>query len=962
MSKTLRSLSQSNHRAWTDLLEPYLPHHLRRKGFTEAVCSRADTRKLVPLKDMYILLAEARRIQGTKGDLLAALVVEQEDRHNAVVWIVEELLKEHMGPPTSSQRKPIQLPSSEKPHTSLLWDITMSAEATQHMIESTAFSGSSLDPLTERASSDAKHECLGQIWRSMGTMVLKAADHEPTSARSQSVMTCVHRLLAHLHHVGAIPASIYNYASAKDPSVLQRPPTTHYWSLRMMTVISDTSWASLNATAQGDGSVSPDLSHPGTSDTLTLSPAAMSTIAVDVPPQIWLDFMLWCCVEGGWIIEAAEIVYQMWKRRGDGRQYAVMDFNTLNEQHAPPLPWTARIKAAIRSSRMRETVGGATFSTYSDRIDFLKPPQRTVSSEVVAAIIDGLVSTVRPHRASFGSKHAVVEKHISVCKIMLDRNQVCLGSSSWNSIVLRMFESLSTDPKAPQTSFEPIVSWAPRFLQEPLARNSAYRSNSLAQTYVADHSAMSLGLLSRLLSEWSLKGDLRGSLRIFRRIQDTVDANRRISLEHFPAMVTAVLQRDGEDALVGDEEQAPGLNMQLSSLTLAPFLDLITYAKECDLGNWLLHNNDVDGCIITPSMYADAGLQPSLIRFASAAGDEKLLNSVLQRLEAPIPQAVMRSLLHHQIHRMEWDAVHEVFELLRDGDGLAWDPTDVVALASAVLRAEGNSPSVSSEESDASVPRRILKALFRGHYNTAEDPSRPRDLSQPRMLKQLVRIVASIPSQLSTDLAPLCRSEYSTLWASCIIPTNAFNMLLETAVDLYGSLQGKTLCESWCFLSDAESRRDQIRNSDTEQVVEPNIQTFYTVLRPLSRASIDAGRMQSGQTTQESDMNTVPCEDIGDACSPPSLNDQEQSVVKWGLSRCFELGVPWNTIKQDLPGLTGSGLNSSSTRKPRDPGTENNIHSEVELVTDSKILDATSRGDSDGHVGATKPDEGTTGD
>lgn len=961
-----RAMSQPNKQAWINILEQYLPPYLRRSGSQEVDEAFVDTRKPVPVKDLYIWLAEARKVKEPKGDVLTHLAVE-EGRHDAVVWLVEEVLREHMEIPISNQSRNRQLLGWPDQPFALLDDITRSSKATQDIFNSTGFAGSSLDPPTDHEGRDAAHECIGEIWRSIGSMVLQGADRAPASAESKSVMTCVRRLLAHLHHVGAIPSSIYNYAPAKDPSVLQRPPTIHYWSLRIMTAISDASWTSLNANAQQNRIVPPGLPSSDSSHVLSLPSAEMSSIMPEVEPQIWLDFVLWCCVEGGWITEAAEIVYQMWIRRGEGRQYSVIDFDALSEQHAPKLPWSARIKASIRRSRMRETVGGGTFGSYSDRIDFLKPPERTVSSEVVAAIVDGLVNTASPDPSLFGNRHSVVEKYISVCKIMLGRKQLGLGSNSWDSIVLRMFESVSTDPKIPHTFLEPIISWSPPLFQEPFAGNSAYQSDSPAQMYVADPSAVNLGLLYRLLSDLALKGDLRGALRIFRRLQGIVDTNRRISLEYFSAMLAPVLQQDGEDAVVrnGDTQEAPGLHLQLPPHIIAPFLDLITDAKEFELGSWLLHSEDIDGCIIPPSMYSDAVLQPSLIRFASAANDEKLLDSVTQRLQAPIPEAVLRALLHHQVYYARWDAVREILELSRDSGGLVWDPTDVTALASAVLKAERTPAIVLSKDLKAQSFGALLCDVLRGEYNTAHDPSRPRDLSETRMLNQLARIIASVPSKLSEDLTPFCSREYSKLSASCTIPTKAFNMLLESVVDLCGAPQGKKLCEMWCSLSDSDTARPRSRvgNGEAEQVVRPNIQTFYTVLRPLAQA-IDTDKPQSDFGIHQSNDvagNTAPgkkqaSNEMGDSQYRSDLDEKERAIVDWGIANCMKLGVRWKDIKQDLPSLSAFGPNTTSALTSHDAIVEKTVQSEAGQAVIHES-DAASRNNRDAHHVSTKPSE-----
>lgn len=941
----LHSPNGSNKKPWTSLLEQYLPYHLRRNASRRPQDTAANSSQPIPAQDLHIWLAEARKVRKAEGDLLAYLIVE-EDRPDAVLCLVLKMLEQHIEP-VQMKRDPSSGTLPASPMVSLD-DTTQSTADCRIAIEMTAFAGSSLDPLTERPKRSVRHECLGEIWRSMGSMIIQAADGETISTKSKSIMTCVHRILAHLHRSGAIPCSIYNYAPANDPSVLQRPPTIHYWSLRIMTAISDASWTSMTASTQDIQGIRPGLLSPDPNGGENLYPSETLSFAPEVEPQIWLDFVLWCCVEGGWITEAAEIVYQMWTRKGEKRQYSVIDYDTLNEQHSPKLPWTARVKASIRRSRMRETAGGATFGSYSDRVDFLKPPERTVSSEVVAAIIDGLVSTASPYPELFGNKHSVVEKHISVCKIMLDRKQLGLGSSSWDSVILRIFESLSTNTNARQTFLEQIISWSPPFLQEPFATNSAYRSTSLAQTYIADPSAMSLGLLYRLMSDFALVGHYRGALRIFQRLQHIVDANRRASLDSFPAAITSVLQTDGEDALIGngDQREAPGLNLRLPSQVLAPFLDLVTDAKDFDLGSWLLYSNDIDGCIIPPDMYSDSTLQPSLIRFASAAGNLELLDGVTRQVKAPIPQEVLRALLHHQIRHREWDAVHEILELLRDGDGSAWDPTDVMALAKAVLEAEKDPPNASPQTSTVLTPSSLLQALLRGRYNSVRNPSQPRDLSEPRMLNQLARLIASIPSRLREDLLPFCSRENNQLSASCAVPTTAFNRLLEFVVDGLGALEGQHLCEHWCFLPRAQSIQGRSSESGGEEVVLPNIQTFYIILRPLLQASIDAakrlGDIDVGHSSAQkgnSSGSESTIDSTGISYNQRRNGDQEHRVIRWGIAQCLDLGVRWKDIEQDLPGLAAYGQINKLTSLDFHNSTKNDADSQAIQVSNKKTLD-----------------------
>ncbi|KAL8694683.1 MAG: hypothetical protein Q9218_000694 [Villophora microphyllina] len=890
MTAMLRSPSNPNQKPWISLLEPYLPHHLQRQKPPNAHITSAPDGETLPTHDLHIWLAAARKAKESTGDLLTHLAVK-EDRQDAVVWLVEAMLKAHasdfqtiVGPPSHSI-------AQHQPPISLE-DVTRSNETTERFVQGKCSlnpAGADLDVLTAARGSSSAHDCLGELWRSVGSMILQAADRKPTSAKSKSIMVCVHRILAQLHHVGAVPHSIYNYAPAKDPSVLQRPPTLHYWSLSIMMVLSDADWQWKNQPqSPNDNPDDPDGAH--------LPSVNIEPILPNIEPQIWLDFVLWSCVEGGWITEAAEIVYEMWTRRVEKRRYSVIDCNSLRAQDAPQLPWTAKLKAAINRSRMREYAGGANFATDDDRVGFLKPPERTVSSEVIAAIVDGLVNTASPQPRFFGNNHSVVEKHISVCKIMLERKQLGLGSNSWNSIILRMFESLSSHPNVPSTFFEPVLSWSPFLLQEPKSTNSAYLASSSAQTYVADPSAAPLGLLHRLLSQFIFLGDFRGAVRIFRRLQDTVDVNRRISLDCFPDVMAQDSQQFDEEALIGhgDQQGPPGLNLQLHTSVLAPFLDMITDEKCFDLGSWLLYSDDIDGCVIPSAMYSDSALQPSLIRFASAAADETLLESVIQQLNAPLSEGTLRALLHHQIQSGKWNSVMEIFELLRDGNSSAWDATDVIALARAILRIEKSPSIVSSNGSTDPSPQALLQALLSGHYNTARDHSKMRNFSQTRMLNQLARIIASVRSKLRRDLSTLCNIESNQNSATCAVPTTAFNMLLECVVELDGLIEGERLCQRWCLSGVAASPRRTVGSVDTQRVVHPDIQTFYKILRPISQANLQADRV--GHDTD------------GLASPPYSIDDPQaiQRIMDWGVARCLELGLRPKDIKQDLPGLIWS--------------------------------------------------------
>ncbi|KAL8677550.1 MAG: hypothetical protein Q9186_006037 [Xanthomendoza sp. 1 TL-2023] len=901
MTAVLHSATTTQQTLCASLLEPYLPQHLQLQERWEADAAFADVEKPVPVRDLHIWLAEARNLKEAKGDLLTYLVVKH-DRQDAVVWLVEAMLKEHakgLDALSTATELPVVLQGQSLPS---LEDVTRYAGTTADTLEVKRSSGLDLNTLTGSVKRSASRECLGEIWRSVGFMILQAADYELASAKARSIMTCVLRILAQLHNVGAVPPSIYNQTPAADPSVLQMPPTLYLWSLRIMTDLSDASFSSMSPRPLSDQTAAFSLQDSNDTSGDGSPAVAPGDLIPEVEPQVWLDFVLWCCVEGGWVTEAAEIVHEMWTKSTEGRQYAVIDWHTLRDQTAPKLPWTTRLRLAINGSRIREFPGGASLGIYDERQSLLKPPDRTVSSEVVAAIVDALVNTINTQPNVMGNKASDVEKHISVCKMMLDREELGLGSNSWNSIILRMYETLSSNPDVPETYLlEKFIEWSPLFLQEPDLANSEYHIGSIGSSYVADPSALILGLLHRLLVDFAVAGDFRAAVRIFRRLQNTVDANRTSNLEKFKIMVAPDLPQNNAEAEVQSIKQpeAPGLNLQLPPIILAPLLELITDVKDYDLGSWLLYSDDVDGCIIPSSMYSETVLQPALIRFASAANDAHLLDCVTRQLKTPLSEGMLRALLHHQIHCGDWQGVNEIFELFRDVNGLAWDATDVMALAGAVLRLEKSHLKGSPRKSGTLWPGALLQRLMKGQYNTAQNPSQARDFSQRRMLNQLARVIASVPSELSRSLTPFCSVRYNQLSSSCDVPSRAFNVWLSSVAEVFGVFEGRQLCEQWCSFGESANDVGRTYGRDVERAVEPNIQTFYTFFHQISQARLRGN--EAGESTQSS--GTDSRGDRDRSTKIPVHRASEQSIIDWAAARCLERGVPWGRIKQDFPAL-----------------------------------------------------------
>ncbi|KAL8954162.1 MAG: hypothetical protein Q9222_000046 [Ikaeria aurantiellina] len=908
MISIIQSPGKTNHRPWTNLLEPFLPPNLQRKAPTGTDPLLRGNLAPVPMQHLHIWLAQAREMKQPKGDLLTYLAVK-EDRHDAVVWLVQAMLQDRE---KNLQSPPSHLASpriGQRQLDATLDEITATAENTEALIGSATFTGQPLDAMTGAPGPSSTHECLGEIWRSVGSMILQAADRKPTSAKSKAIMACVYRLLAHLHHVGAVPSSIYNPTRGEDATVLQRPPTLYLWSLRIMTVLSDAHWRHITPHPPRSEGTALMIYDPDSHSGAKLPSAGTSPLLPDVEPQIWLDFVLWCCVEGGWTDEAAGIVYDMSTRPAAKRQYSVIDWNTLRKQTAPGVSWSEKIRSAINKSRMREFAGGATFGTYDERAGLLKPPERTVSSEVIAAIVDALASTALSPSGISNKRRHFVEEHISVCKGMLDRQRLGLGFSSWDSAILRMLESPTSDSGDSLTTTEPVLSWASSHPQESGTKGLAQSPNPTAQPFLANPSPFIFGLLHRLLLDAIKVGSLSRALRVFQRLQDVIDAKQQASLAEFQAMITKEGQLgDTVGALDETNEQpaAPGSSLQLPANVLALLLDIITDSSYLEMGGWLLHSEDVDGRIIPSTLFSNSVLQPALIRFASTAGDEKLLENVTQQLKPPLSEAILRALLHHQLRHQDWVGANEILELFRDGKRLAWDASDVVAIAQAYVHWRNRPSSRLSNSLKAyESPEALLGTIMRGQYNKAQNPSLPRNLSQVRMLNQLARIIASVPSFLHQEISPFYASESQLLSASCEVPVKAFNMLLASVVGHVGVLEGKRLCERWCVLHNTDGITEKTIKNPAERIVKPDIQTFYTILRPISQARTQNIEAENGTSADHHDDSHAEVLK-GSTNEIPNAEDgmeDEQEIMDWAVTRCLGLGLGWDEIQLEFPGL-----------------------------------------------------------
>lgn len=543
--------------------------------------------------------------------------------------------------------------------------------------------------------------------------------------------------------------------------------------------------------------------------------------------------------------------------------------------------------------------------------------ERTVSSEVVANIVDGLLGSIRDSEDQYGMRSSAVRHFVNRCKSLLDRQDYTLETGFWNSVVLRLIESGYHPPSSAAGILFRVLDLSGRE-QKPGQEAGPENQSGL----MAGHSAASFGLLHQILECYCQLGDAIGAVRTFKRIQNWTNDKR---------------QSAQSEVTVGFENDMARVGYQIPHSTLAAFLDLLTDAKEYDMGNQLLSSTDVDG---VPRLYESTVLQPALLRFASVTSNSELIKAVSECMASQangFSDEVIKAILHCQIRLRNWPEVDKLFDRLANERRLQVEALDIMTLAGTVIRLQQATKSGTSNQVQLSQAQGMLILLLRGKYRPKPDPSQPRDYSQVRLLNQCKRILASVPGLIQST-AFWVGIQNVQAHAAVPIPASAFNVLLDAIVEVYGCERGKAMFDAWCLVrngnkvdvkgieGEAAPLIAEEHTDAQERVVISNQQTVRIVLQPLlttqqasrgslrggksdvpSRAKADIeedrpGSMPRGQENASQDAHmpmSLQERSTSDLCQ--AGQDPTEPLLEWGIEKYREMGLTDFEIKVLVP-------------------------------------------------------------
>ncbi|CRG86427.1 hypothetical protein PISL3812_03433 [Talaromyces islandicus] len=790
--------------AWVRLLEPYLPQHLRVnvpkdvEDLHPTPSSGSRTVSHEEGKEIASVLRHARLLEDL--DILSYLGFTLQ-RWTAVHALVTKMLdavdKLEQG---ALARK--GLPSNLKWHAGDIKEITsdIHAHTPNHSpaislgFEKLPVSVSMENFTSEPRDEMAKSYIMGEIWQSLGFIVLEAADRP--SQESDVAMSYVYQTIGRLHHSGNVSDMIYKRSDLASDLLLFRPPGMHLLYTHIMNVLTDTAWlvheaeVLEKATATGDKfpyrHFKMDIRHLG--------------------HEIWLEFILWSCIENGQIKEGLWILKNMQTRQSVSRWRAV-SWNTLLEN--PDLIEDTYIDTEDfwPHPDIQRTIGELEHKSGA----FRGLGKRVISAEVITALAHHAVRLDKKDVESDGFLTA------SSAEALASINGIAKSTGDkWPFASLPRYlqiagvmESQHLDSGAEPKSLELLLkSLRPAMPPWDDSVPTDYEAlSAMSRPEIYNTSSMLTGLLERMMRAYSSDRQIESATETFNWLQQVIDSIKMDSIQGFFEKDAGI--ENQIDASELTQVPATPVEIDQSSIpsisqgTLADLLDLVTISKTFDFGEWLLFSQDADGPPIPLDAYGDQSLTPSILRFAMATQNQQLGEIAIERLASPISRNTFNAVANFRIVFHQWDEVEAVLNLLCQHRLKTWGESTLATLAAVIMRLEQKiqvSPEQDAIESLARA-QSLLERFLTGVYSPKKTSHWHLRTHYDRAIYRWHHVLSSIGGAV-TQACRNTRPRYTNKHDRDklpYIPSVAFHVLLDGLVETRGSYPGMEFWKKWCI-------------------------------------------------------------------------------------------------------------------------------------------------------------------
>ncbi|KAH7400709.1 hypothetical protein DE146DRAFT_471294 [Phaeosphaeria sp. MPI-PUGE-AT-0046c] len=866
---------------WLAVVERVLPTNLRQ----EHTQNTRESLSVTSL-DLAVVINAA---QDASVDILSHIGLV-EKRWPAVVWMAKKLIEygPRPGGPNAhlDSASNILWPETERRS---LKDLTESPCRIER-VRPTRKLNLTLEDLTSAPNSiDLRHSAwkraMGQLWRSLGSAIMASAERYQ---EQDAGMPYVLEIIAHLHHVGFMPDSVYTYRPHESRYALQQPPLLHMLSSKILTALSDATWKAHETSAKL-ANITPKPSYflgyeiPGSRYRLQVT---------ELAPALWLELVLWSCLHGGWTSDGIAILEQVASKREQ------QGWNLISWREIVLAEHQRAATASKRWSLFSIPDGGPLGAENKVRT------HRTLSSEVITAFVDALINEVRVGVGSRGFNPERVIQQLQILKGFLDSNNLSLGSTSWDAVMARLLESGAFVPERRPETLLSLFELATGFGAEiNTANTSATVSNEVP--YFFEPTTLPLNLLHRTMRAFINNGDIKGAMTTHNFLLQHTDENKQKSLQHFFEMLKS--QSPLRDELFTTQlppVDFPAFETNLPVPLRAKLLDLATESKAYDLGRSFLFAQDIDGPLIGRNLYNHRNVAASIIRFGTLAGENELVLDIVKRAgvysesqqQHRLPVEVLTALFCSQLKLHKWGSVRSMQDYVAETPGFKPPPVILSTFAAELLRLSNG------------LEEEVVKAqdAFTGLLYAWE-------ASIMNNIRHELYCILAIMSQLDGAWNSYC-SQFLATSSRCSVKlsTENFNALLSGILDRYGSSKSKKIVNAWCHITrdtfnareapggllrmsrfrlDA-GKRYADRPADIEVVQEsgaklvlqgrisPNRQTAWAVIRKVQE-EVDPRRWQGRQL-------------------PATEGTEAGDTLRWAARLLHNLGYDYEDIVRDM--------------------------------------------------------------
>ena len=644
--------------------------------------------------------------------------------------------------------------------------------------------------LSRSASLDGRF--MRHTWTTLARIVLRAADVDSDVA--QDYMSTAQLILSTLHNLEMVPNEVYTYTTSSWSSYIKKPPILHLVSSRILTALSDAKWraqqndAIAQATALGMSLKEISESVPGGRFRLKVRPLA---------PEIWLEFILWCCVHGGYWKAATDIIIMLSK--SENPWFAVRWCSTHSTQG---------FDSFVDWDRLKLRHGGSVglIEGYSREKPFVEVPERTVSVEVVLALVDGIIDneintqpsmdketalkTLRPHMNDVRSLIQFLEPHD-------------LPSSYFDYLESRL---LQTDVLDVNLAPSLLQRWSMRVADVrklETIREPATAHLGLELESILDNGLLENGVQHQALDRLVQAGALHNALVVFNDCQELTDQKKVKSITEFLQPQTPPEKSFFTSRTHKHHLEYAGSHGQIPYYRLAAFLNVVSDAKLAGLGEWLLFSSDWDGALLPEAAYESTCMFPALLKFASLTKDATLRSRVQAAINQPgrkLSVRTLRALLDSAFIALDLHGARQRLDQLRIAQAGGVGLGNIAQLAVVILKLENaartsRTPVNTQQHAKAT---RLMAAILQGQFNCIRGDF---TLSQRRLFNQcvshLLRIFADCDGSVLQRFAKRFAQSYIS-GNQVSLPAKVFNVLLNGIAETRGAIQARKVFELFC--------------------------------------------------------------------------------------------------------------------------------------------------------------------